>query len=133
MRCKGYDRGSEVLVKGEEDMSLPSISSYGQYSSDNYGAHCLRVDMGSVTVWFSYRTPVAFRVHGHNRVVRQNDWGPTTGKHLKWIDGGDKRNRVDSDTFEKLWKEQVEPTLNPQNREDQHEVNSDWAVGVNLS
>jgi len=73
----------------------------------------LAVDVGPVRVWFSYRTPVAFQVDGHSRVVRQNDWSTTTGKHLNWIDGGDKKSRVEGETFERLWKEQVEPRLNP--------------------
>lgn len=88
-------------------MKLPKISSYGQYSSDNYGAHSLCVEMPNVTVWFSYQTPVAFQVPGNPRVVRENDWGPTTGKHLKWIDGGDKSNRVSGQEFERLWLEQI--------------------------
>ena len=71
------------------------------------------MDVGPVRVWISYRTPVAFQVDGHSRVVRQNDWSTTTGKHLNWIDGGDKKSRVDGETFERLWKEQVEPRLNP--------------------
>jgi len=115
-------------------MGLPSISSYGEYSSDNYGAHCLRVDMGRVTVWFSYRTPIAFRADGHNKVVRQNEWGPTTGKHLKWIDGNTSRDknsgRVDGEMFEKLWKEQVEPILNPPEKEAATE--NEWQVGVSV-
>lgn len=81
--------------------ALPSISTYGNYSSDNYGAHALRVDVGSLTVWFSYKTPVAFRADGHLRVVRENSWGPTTGKHLNAIDGGDKKQRVSGEEFEK--------------------------------
>lgn len=89
-------------------MKLPKINSYGRYSSDNYGAHCLCVEMGKVTVWFSYQTPIAFQVDGKERVVRWNDWKTTTGKHLNAIDGGNKKNRVDGATFEKLWSEQVE-------------------------
>ena len=94
-------------------MSLPEISSYGRYSSSNYGAHTLRVEIESVTIWFSYKTPVAFRTRGLPLVVHQNDWGPTTGKHLKWIDGfnaKDKDNgRVDSETFNELWAEHIRP------------------------
>ena len=75
-------------------------------SSDNYGAHCLCVEMNDVTVWFSYKTPIAFQVGCNPRVVRQNDW-KTTGKHLNAIDGGDKKSRVDDETFERLWNEQV--------------------------
>lgn len=40
-------------------VELPSIANYGNYSSDNYGAHSLRVTIGGITVWFSYKTPVA--------------------------------------------------------------------------
>lgn len=114
-------------------VGFPRFSNYGQYSSDNYGAHCLRLDWGSVTVWYSYNTPVAFRADGHNRVVRENDWGPTTGKHLNWIDGGDKRRRVSSEEFEQRWKEQVEP-LFAERREVEDEVKADefYRIPVNV-
>lgn len=92
-------------------MGLPRISNYGRYSSDNYGAHCLKVDMGPVTLWFSYKTCVAFHVDGHPMVVRENEWRPTTGKYLNWIDGGRKSDRVDSETFERLYNEQVLPAI----------------------
>ena len=89
-------------------MQLPSIQTYGNYSSDNYGAHALMVTMDGLTVWFSYQTPVAFRAGCRARVVRENSWGPTTGKHLNAIDGGSKEAkalRVDSETFERLYGE----------------------------
>lgn len=89
-------------------MTLPRISSYGRYSSENYGAHCLVVELGNLTVWFSYRTPVAFQVTGEKRVVRHNDWGPTTGKHLSWIDGGNHKERVSGDEFGRLWNQAIE-------------------------
>jgi hypothetical protein len=92
-------------------MNLPKIGNYGQYSSGNYGAHSLVVEVGPVTVWFSYRTPIAFQVDGHSQVVHRNDWSTTTGKHLNWIDNGNKKGRVDAETFEKLWTEQVVPAL----------------------
>ena len=91
---------------------LPSIHSYGEYSSDNYGAHTLRVEVGPITVWFSYRTPVAFRAPGTPMIVRENEWGPTTGKHLKWLDGETSktaRNRVSGEKFDELWKQHVAP------------------------
>jgi len=91
---------------------LPTISNYGQYSSSNYGAHSLRVSVGPLTVWFSYRTPVAFSAPGIGRVVHKNEWGTTTGKHLKWIDGETSKtgkNRVDSTKFAELWAQHVEP------------------------
>lgn len=79
--------------------ALPTIGTYGNYASGNYGLNALRVTVGSLTVYFSYRTPVAFHVFGHNPVVRENDWGPTTGKHLNWIDGGKKLDRISDVNF----------------------------------
>lgn len=92
-------------------VELPTIRTYGNYSSDNYGAHALCVTVGPVTVWYSYKTPVAFRVNGHERVVRVNSWRQTTGKHLNAIDGGAKKSRVSSEDFKRLWNEQVSPIL----------------------
>lgn len=79
---------------------LPTWSVYANYKSGNYGAHALVFRMGWLSVWFSYKTPVAFRVGGHGPVVRRNAWGPTTGKHLNAIDGGDKASRLAGDVFE---------------------------------
>ena len=96
-------------------MELPTISNYGEYSGNgNYGAHSLLVDVGPLRVWYSYQTPVAFHVGGQRRVVRRNEWGTTTGKHLNWIDGGEKAQRaerVNTATFQRLWDEQVAPLL----------------------
>lgn len=59
------------------------------------------VTFGDLTVWFSYRTPVGFMFPGEGRVVRENDWGPTTGKHLNEIDRGRKADRLPGDIFER--------------------------------
>ena len=90
-------------------VTLPRIKPYRNYSSSNYGAHCLRVDFPGATVWFSYQTPIAFQVSGRLPVVRRNDWGPTTGKHLNAIDGGGgaKASRVSGEEFARLWAEQI--------------------------
>ncbi len=64
-----------------------------------------QVTMGNVTVWFSYRTIIAVQVAGTPVVVRENRWGPTTGKHLNYIDGGGaeaKRLRRPSGDFESM-------------------------------
>lgn len=90
---------------------LPSIENYGNYSSQNYGANTLCVTVGDIRVWYSYQTPVAFQIGDNEMVVRQNDWTQTTGKHLNWIDGGDKKNRVNSEEFQKIWEEQTEEQL----------------------
>lgn len=59
------------------------------------------VTVADVTYWFSYRTCVAFCARGRDVVVRENLWGPTTGKHLASIDGGGvaKKDRLSSDDF----------------------------------
>lgn len=76
-----------------------SIGSYGQYSSGNYGVNAMRVDVGMLTLFFSYQTPVAFRTYNSGLVVRENEWGPTTGKHLNWLDSG-RSNRISGEDFE---------------------------------
>ena len=90
-------------------MQLPTVSSYGNYSSSNYGAHTLRFDIGEFTFWYSYQTLVAFKSPDHHLVVHENDWGPTTGRHLNAIDNGRKTDRVNHETFERLVKEWVAP------------------------
>ena len=80
-------------------------STYGNYSSDNYGAHAMRIDVGFLTLWFSYDTVVAFAVfavidNGWHKYVSENNWGPTTGKHLNAIDDRNKRNRMKRSDFE---------------------------------
>lgn len=53
-----------------------------------------RLDLGEVEIWFSYETPIAFRLAGGTPVVSENVWSTTTGKHLNLIDGGDKKGRL---------------------------------------
>lgn len=85
-------------------INLPGFERYGNYQGRNYGVHCLRFcDVQGNSFWFSYKTLVAFYHPRHGRVVHQNDWSNTTGKHLNAIDGGDKKNRVDEETFRKLF------------------------------
>ena len=57
------------------------------------------VTVGPVTIWFSYRTPIAFLDSLQGYVIRENDWGPTTGRHLNWIND-DKSVRVPTAYFE---------------------------------
>lgn len=88
----------------------PTITSYG----DCNDPRCLVVEIGPVRVWFSYTTPVAFKVDGLPQVVRDNAWSRTTGRHLNTIDGGDrsaKAARVSGEVFQALWNEQAAPVL----------------------
>jgi len=81
-------------------MKSVRIWSYGEYASGNYGVNAMAVTVGDLDIYFSYRTPVAFRCPSKGLVVRQNDFSVTTGKHLNWIDGGDKKGRVEGSVFE---------------------------------
>jgi hypothetical protein len=80
--------------------SLPEISSYGEYSSDNYGVNSLCVDLGTIRLYYSYKTIVAFYTHKTGLVVSGNVWTVTTGKHLNWI-RSNKKDRLPYDEFEK--------------------------------
>lgn len=73
---------------------------YGNYSSENYGSHCQAISIGNVSLWFSYDTVIAFAA-GNGRKVIKNYWSTTTGRHLNCIDGGNKKDRLDAETFEK--------------------------------
>lgn len=77
---------------------LPEISNYGEYNSDNYGAHTLKVWLPNITIWYSYHTVVAFRTAKHGFVISENIWGTTTGKHLNWINPN-KGDRVPYDQY----------------------------------
>ena len=57
-----------------------------------------RVNVDHTDYWFSYRTLVAFQRPGDLLVCRQNDWGPTTGKHLRYL-GVDKKDRLSGEDF----------------------------------
>lgn len=66
-------------------MKKANFRNYGDYSSDNYGAHTLKFeDSYGNEFWFSYKTLVAFRIKGEFHIIK-NYWGSTTGKHLNWI------------------------------------------------
>src|SRR3972149_2372874 len=84
---------------------LPTIRNYGDYASSNYGAHTLAVSIGQITVYFSYKTPVAFETP-HGLVCSENVWSTTTGKHLNWIEP-DKTKRVSNLEFERRFSDVV--------------------------
>jgi hypothetical protein len=81
-----------------------SIGNYGNYRPDNNRTKCMKIHIGSLTLWFSYRTIVAFKDENVCNViiVSENAWTRATGKHLNWIDGGDKKSRLPRKTFEEL-------------------------------
>ena len=44
------------------------------------------VNVFGITVAFSYWTMIGFQFPGRDWVIIENQWGPTTGKHLNWLD-----------------------------------------------
>jgi hypothetical protein len=86
------------MTTSDDSMKLPSTSTY---CSNTTAVNAQVFDLGGgFRVWYSYRTPVAFQVNAEPILVRENDWGPTTGKHLNSIDGGDKSTRIPGAEFE---------------------------------
>lgn len=96
-----------------KEKNIPTLNSYGDYSSSNYGSHCMMMDIPStaknkhgITLYFSYNTLIAFRgfidEEKHGLFITKNIWGITTGKHLNFINS-DKTRRIDYDTFIKLF------------------------------
>ena len=77
-----------------------TISSYGEYSSGNYGVNAMRIGVGGLVLYFSYKTVVAYRTISEGLVICENVWGTTTGKHLNWINR-DKSIRISMADFEK--------------------------------
>ncbi len=72
------------------------IWNYGNNTSSNTKA----VRMGALTLYWSYKTIVAFAVSGRI-VVCENVWSRTTGKHLNFIDSN-KANRLPVGEFNEL-------------------------------
>jgi hypothetical protein len=81
--------------------NLPEISSYGEYSNDNYGAHTLMVDLDSIRLYYSYKTIVAYYDIQDGLVCCENVWKTTTGKHLNWIESGHK-SRIEYHKFQEM-------------------------------
>ena len=74
---------------------------YGDYKTNNYAGHTQAIRIGSLTLYFSYKTVVAFSNYKFGFVISENVWSNTTGKHLNWIDS-DKKKRIPHNEFEKL-------------------------------
>lgn len=76
-----------------------TFGTYGNYASNGYGANTIRLTIGSLSVYHSYSTVVAFSSPEDGLVVCKNSWSRTTGKHLNWIDNGNKSSRLPRDIF----------------------------------
>lgn len=83
------------------EVAVPRFESYGDYSSGNYGVNALVfTDTQGRDFYFSYKTLVAVRTIKSGLIVHENYWGSPTGKHLNWIDGGNKAGRLPALEFE---------------------------------
>lgn len=71
-----------------------SISNYSGRNTESY-----KVTINDLSLWFSYRTVVAFRFGGQF-YIRENDWSTTTGRHLNEIDS-DHSIRIPGVEFER--------------------------------
>ena len=58
----------------------------------------------NLKVYYSYTTPVALEIDGVLK-VSENQWSVTTGRHLTWIDGGNKKGRLKREEFNQLVKQ----------------------------
>ena len=58
----------------------------------------------NLRVYYSYSTPVALEIDGVLK-VSENQWSVTTGRHLTWIDGGNKKGRLKREEFNQLVKQ----------------------------
>lgn len=60
-------------------------------------------------IWWSYRTVVGF-AHSGKRFVRENEWGPTTGRHINEIasvGGLTKADRIPGERFDIMLAEAI--------------------------
>jgi hypothetical protein len=65
--------------------TLPAFTCYTDHTSKNYGLNSLCFSLDGRDFYFSYQTLVAFRTKDGAVIMRENQWGPTTGKHLNAI------------------------------------------------
>ena len=82
-------------------MALPKIGTYAPGSNNH------EVELGKLTIFFSYQTPIAYHIQGVGYVVRQNEWGTVTGRHMNAIDGGDKKLRIAGSEFKLLLENEI--------------------------
>lgn len=74
----------------------------GKVWANQFGAtnNAVEVGIGNVRLYFSYKTLIAYEDNEDGQVVSENVWSTTTGKHLNYVDGGDKKSRCKSDQFD---------------------------------
>lgn len=71
--------------------------------SSDFNGKMNTVTIGELRITFSYST-VIHVADAQDSIIRDNAWGPTTGKHLNSLDGGSKdakAKRLDAEEFGK--------------------------------
>jgi len=66
--------------------------------------NCFAVEVGLLTVYFSYRTPIGYRWKGKAKYLCENIWGETTEGHMGFIksmSSNDIEEGVKRDDFKK--------------------------------
>ena len=79
------------------------LETYGKYSSNTSESYKKKhaskwIDDSGIIYYKSYETVIAFEKDG-DLVVSENVWGPTTAKHINWVDNGDKDTRLSREDF----------------------------------
>jgi hypothetical protein len=78
------------------------------YSPKTPKANCMRVNLGKLSIYFSYQTPIAFFSPSTGWAARKNEWGQTTGRHLTIACSGANPPRASGEEFERLLEEAIE-------------------------
>lgn len=71
----------------------------GEYGRRNHYRKAIYIDIGELTLYFSYDTCVAFHTPETGIICSQNVWSTTTGRHLNDII--EKSERIPNNEFEK--------------------------------
>lgn len=81
-------------------MRLTAVTAYAGNSPQ-----ALSLGFGNVTLYFSYRTVIGLNSPLTGSVCCQNEWGPTTEKHMKAAGFSDKNARKPYDEFQQVLKQ----------------------------
>ena len=80
------------MTEHETDIKC-SLEQYGKSPSARVA------EIGSLEIYFSYGTPIAFLGSDGKLVVSENRWGSTTGRHIASL-GVAKPDRMPSEQFD---------------------------------
>ena len=83
-----------------EKQEMPKVhrGAYGSLSDDPYGVNTQYLRVGTLTVYFSYCTAIAFQDKDSPLIATRDDWG--TKRSLAQIDGIDKGTYLNRSNFD---------------------------------